>query len=186
MPSALAGRATQVKLLAPLGASRAVARSHAQDAAWRLSMASGVDRSEHPGNPLACCLACAKDRHPKGGHTPPLGGSVAALAAIEPGPQDAPQVQLEVEGLLNMVELALVQQEWYHGTDCKFAAWVFPPPQSRSKPELVIHSGVFLSTDRAYASSSGGDIHMCECSIAPAARVLDALRPSAEMESFRI
>jgi len=30
-------------------------RSHAQGAAWLLSMASGVDRSEHPGN--SCLLA---------------------------------------------------------------------------------------------------------------------------------
>lgn len=42
-------------------ASRGAARSHAQDAPRRPSMASGVDRSEHPGSPLVC----AKDRHPK-------------------------------------------------------------------------------------------------------------------------
>ena len=63
-------------------ASRGAARSHAQDAPWRPSMASGVDRSERPGSPLAC----AKDRHPKGGDAA-WRLRRRSRAAIEPGPE---------------------------------------------------------------------------------------------------
>jgi len=52
--------------------------------------------------------------------------------------------------------ISMRNQEWLHGTqDGMFTYWTFPPPTSRSKPELFVHSMSFLITDRLLATKTG-------------------------------
>lgn len=74
--------------------------------------------------------------------------------------------------------------DWYHGTHARFNDWRFPPPPSPLKPELFVHTAIFLTTDVELARNAGETI--CIARLCPDARVIDLRRASAESDEIRL